>query len=219
MEPYINGCNFTRTVKAPYRAQQDLFEQIYKLVQISATAKQNLRIYEVPKEFYQAEPDIANFIPRVAKEEMFYALKNGFISEKVPAKCIYYILKIYNIYKIPNLIFKQIPEKELNIMFQENYLAEGFTLRDVVCTFCDGRYTPLSPTQYVTLLGTYAEVYIQATDMVAIIPVEIARSMSFDDIQKLEVDDYGIKLDQTYIKFLGGYHGACESTYDLRTLI
>ena len=55
--------------------------------------------------------------------------------------------------------------------------------------------------------------------MVAVVPSAIAEVLSHEDILSLAVDIDGIKLGDTYLKFLADYNGACESTYDLRTLI
>ena len=55
--------------------------------------------------------------------------------------------------------------------------------------------------------------------MVAVVPSAITNCLSHEDILNLKVDDYGIKIADKYIKFLADYNGACESIYDLRTLI
>lgn len=219
LEPYIMGSKYTRDVREPYRGDIELFDRINSLVQRSSTAASNVKLYEIPKEFYEAEPDIAAFVPREAKEEIFFALKNGFISEEVPAKCIYMIRKAFNLYKIPNLIFKLIPEKEYTIFFQKGYLKNGLTIRDVICNFCDKRFTPISSGKLCVPLGDYMELYIQEKDMVAVVPSAITNCLSHEDILNLKVDDYGIKIADKYIKFLADYNGACESIYDLRTLI
>lgn len=219
LEPYINGQKFTRPAHAPYRGDTELFDKISKLVQCGNTAKQNLAIYEIPKEFYEVEPDFKHFIPKEAQEEMFFALKNGYIVPSVPAKSIYYVRKAYNLYKIPNLIFKLIPEKEYNIFFQENYFDDGLTMRDVICNFCYDQYSPISSSKLMTTVGDYREVYVQETDMVSIMPKKIAENFSHEDILSLKVDDHGIKLGESYVKFMNGYNGGCESIYDLRTLI
>ena len=219
LEPYIMGNKFTRMVKEPYRGDYELFDKIDDLVKRSSTAPNNLRLFEIPKEFYSVEPDIADFVPRPAREEIFYALKNGFISSEVPAKCIYYIRKAYNLYKIPNLIFKLIPEKEYTIFFQENYFKNNLTVYDVICNFCDERYLPVSAGKLKVPLGGYNAVYIRSKDMIAIMPESIAKILSHEDILHLEVDSDGIKLGSSYLKFLADYNGACESIYDLRTLI
>lgn len=219
LEPYIMGKKYTRVAKEPYRGDYALFDKIDDLIKRSNTAQSNLKLYEIPKEFYMVEPDIASFVPRQAREEIFYALKNGFITDEVPAKCIYYIRKAYNLYKIPNLIFKLIPEKEYTIFFQSNYMKNGLTIRDIICNFCDERYTPISSGSLKVPLGKFAEIYINSKDMVAVVPSAIAEVLSHEDILSLAVDIDGIKLGDTYLKFLADYNGACESTYDLRTLI
>lgn len=216
LSDYIKGYDYTRKASAPYRAEADLFNKVYNMVEHSSTAKSNLRATRRPSVFYKHEPDIAHYVPKPAQEEMYFALKNGFISREVPAKAIHKILLAYEKYKMPNLIFKCISDAELKVMFQENYLAEGVTYTDVICSFVDEKYTPLSSSTKKVDYEDYSEVYIMCEDMVAAVPRDISDSLSNSDISELKVDNYGIHLNGVYLRGLGGFYGASRSTYDLR---
>lgn len=217
--PYIEGKQFTQDAKEPYRIELDLFSDSYKKMSKSNTALSNIHLCEIANEFYTAEPDIKEYIPRKAREEIFYAVKLGFATVDVPAKCIYYITKVYNIYKMPNLIFKLIPEREYKVFFQRNYLASGYTIRDVICTFCNQDYQPFSQGRLKVQLNDYTEVYVPTTDMDAIIPTKIASLLSDSDLYDLAVDQDGLQLHGKHLKFLAGYNGGINSVYDLRRLI
>lgn len=219
MAPYIMGRMFTREMKAPYRCDMNLYKETCNRVMNSSTASFNLRLCEVSKQFYDMEPDIAHFVPKEARDEIFFAMKNGFASPVVPARGIYLIMKAYDLYKIPNLIFKLIPKAELNCMFQQNYVGSGYTLRDVVCSLCSPTYVPLAEGRYKVPFGKFFEVYIPNTDMVAVLPSDIANALEYTDIRNIECDKQGLKLGDKYIAFMCNHIGAGDSNYDLRTFI
>lgn len=219
MAPYIMGKTFTREMKQPYRCDMTLYQDICDKVMCSITAIDNLRLYEVPKQFYESEPDIANFVPKEARAEIFFSMKNGFASPVMPARGLYLIRRAYSLYKIPNLIFKLIPKSELNCMFQENYVGSGYTLYDVVCSICNTAYVPLAEGRYKVKYGNYYEVYIPKTDMVAVLPVDIAEVLEYSDICNIECDKQGLKLGDKYLAFMCNHIGAGDSNYDYRTFI
>jgi hypothetical protein len=89
------------------------------------------------------------------------------------------------------------------------------------------KYTePTANTQYVTLdtdimknkLGEYYDVYVEQTDMAAVVP-ELTGNI-LPDGYRLYVDGNGIKTEKGgYAGFMTGYCGVCNSIYDLRELV
>jgi hypothetical protein len=215
MEPYISGNSYLPEVNPPYRATTEDFQRWREILHISKLAPELIKVMENSTQFFKFEPDIAHYVPKKQREEMFYALKNGFFSPCVPAKCIYLIRKVYDTYKMCNLIPRLLPDT----VFAKSYLAGGFTLQDTISTLCDKRYMPLARHRLSVPFEDYHEVYVKATDMVAAIPSKIASKLSDDEIMSIEVDTYGLRIKEVYIAFMGGYHGACNSIYDLRGLV
>lgn len=214
--PYILGIEHTRTSVSPMRIDTELFNEIANMVERSYSAKDNLNNTVTPKKFFEVEEDIAYYVPRELQEDMFYSLKNGYLVDEAPAKVIFYMKEAYSKYSLPNLIFKQISDKDLQVFFQSNYLSPGFTYRDVICSLFNSDYTPLSDRERVVRYSDFSEVYISRTDMVAAIPNQIVDKLSRSDIHKIDVDKNGLNIDGTYLRTLGGLYGASNSIYDLR---
>lgn len=216
MAPYIYGERTTRGGLGVYRIEQDLFDEAAQLMADIEGSEFSLDSYEKPKFFYKSNPDMEHLVPKYAQEEIFYALKNGYGNEHVPAKVIYMLNKAYNsVHKIPNLIFKAISKDDFTVMFQEGYL-DDVCMRDVICSFIYEDYTPLTYESPIKLHSDFAEVYIADTDMVAALPLDIVNGMSASDARRLNVTADGICLDTIPLRTLGGRYGATNSVYDLR---
>lgn len=216
MAPYIYGTKTARGGCDPYRIEQDLYNEAAQLVHDIGGAQESLDSYEKPKWFYESNPDIAHVVPQYAREEIFYALKNGYANTAVPAKVIFMLTKAYrSVHNIPNLIFKAISEEDFNVMFQEKYLNDVCAY-DVIKSFLCEDYIPITDASPIQMHKDYAEVYIEDTDMVAAIPTDIAKGMSVADVKKLKVTPIGICLEDIPLRTLGGRYGAANSIYDLR---
>lgn len=219
LEDYMDGKKFSRIVNAPYRASEDDFNRWVDIMRVNEMADRFIKLTESVTQFFAIERDIAELVPKKEREEMFFSMRNGLASPCIPAKCIYYIKKAYDKYKICNLITKLIPERELNVMLSKNYIGGGFTLADVIRQFCDEHYNPVSNHNLSVDFGEFHEVYIPDTDMIAAIPSKIASGLSHEDICNIHLDTFGLELNGSYIGLMAGYNGACNSKYDLRRLV
>ncbi len=170
-------------------------------------------------EFFKYATDFAYWFPKDCWKELFYATKNGFYSKSVPADCIYMIKMAYLNIDLPNLIFRQIPKTWLAEWFKSGYLTDGYTLRDVVCTYCMPQYKPIDGITLKVRYSDYTEIYVPSTDMVAAVPNPIGDILSVDVINQIECNSFGLHVDNHYIRTMGGYYGAVNSNYDLRKLV
>lgn len=218
MYPYIMGKKFSREATEPYRVDVELFDSVYSHVKLDTRLQILLDSCNNPSTFFKASVDLSANIKREYREELFFCLKNGFATREVPAKCIWYVREAYKRYQIPNLIPKLIPEKVLDVFFQENYFV-GKTLYDVICNFAFEDYKPFSPQSYRSSLSEdFEEIYIAEKDMVAVFPKAITSKLSDNDIKELHVSSNGITLNGKHLSLMGGYHGASRSIYDNREL-
>lgn len=215
MAPYIYGERTTRDAVAPYRIDLELYNEVAQAVANDEGATIAIQNYEKPASFYKATPDIERLVPKPAREEIFFALKNGFASTEVPARAIFLLNKAYAKTKIPNLIFKALSDDDFKVMFQANYL-DGVCMRDVICSYICPDYSPITPGSYLSKHSEYTEIYIEETDMIAAVPNDIAVNMSVADIKSLRVTKKGIYLGDIPLRTLGGRYGATNSIYDLR---
>lgn len=216
---YILGKKFISEMKEPYRAEEGLLEKTSHIFNISPTAEQNLKLLESAQKFYELEPDIAKRIPVKKREECFYGMKLEYCSPVIPARAMYFLLKCKNDFGTVNYFPKVFPKPLLKVLFSKGYIAEGYTLNDVLCTIISPNYKPLSLTFPAVSIGEYSEVYIRSTDGIALVPNDIRDKLNYDDIENLEVRDNSIYCGNIPIKFIGSYYGSINSTYDLRGLI
>lgn len=194
---------------------QDFIDKLSKYSDI----KQVFNATNSHAEFFSACKDFSRWTPKHAQKEVFYAAKNGFYSKDVPADCIFLVKLAFNRVSIPNLILKQVPSSVSKTWFAEGYFTGGYTLRDVICTYCAPDYIPISDTNTKVKHNTYTEIYIKSTDMVAAVPNKIGDLLSLNDIENIECDVNGLHIGGNYIRTLGGYYGASNSVYDLRRIV
>lgn len=216
--PYIMGERFTRGNVAPYRIDMDLYNKVAQIVKESDSAEANIAALSAPAAFYKVEPDIAHYVPALAREEIFYALKNGYASESVPSRLVFLLKRAYSVIDLPNLIVSQIPENEFEVIFQTNYL-KGCCLHDVICSLFDSTYYPVTDAKPKNRHTDYTEVYVSETDMIAALPNALADTLSLSDIRNLTVTSCGLSLENYPLRTMGGLYGATNSIYDLRYAI
>lgn len=178
-----------------------------------------LKLFERADEFYKALPDVKNVVPPLFREDVFYAMHLGMISDVVPPKVLWYIMRAYNKYKSPNLIWKLIPDEMLNAIFRDGILGEGYTYRDVVCTLCDKDYSPVDEMHVRNVLSSHVEVYVRSADTVALLPHDIAKALTDNDIRNIKVSSKGLMIAERYLSTLAGHKGGINSVFDLRDVV
>ena len=65
----------------------------------------------------------------------------------------------------------------------------------------------------------FTELYVEETDMVAILPNALAVGLNEDSIQYLHVTPDGLVIKDILLRTRGSYTGAVNSIYDLRKLV
>lgn len=216
---FIIGKKYLGKVAEPYRAEPDLLLKASTIFNISPTAQRNLEILDSAKEFYKAEPDIAKRIQVKKREECFYGMKLEYVSPVIPARALYFLLKCYKDYNTVNYFPKVLSKPLVKLMFSEGYIAEGYTLKDVICTITTPNYQPLSAAFPAVNMGDYSEIYIKETDAIALVPNDIRDKLNYTDIENLTVKGKDICCGNTPIRLIGSHYGATHSTYDLRDML
>lgn len=219
MEPYVNGIEFTRTCKEPVRCDPEILERALTTLSGIRDSDKIVSVCEIPRDFYYFLPDLEKIVPKSQQEEIYYSIKNHGYSPVVPAKCVYYFSTLYKKYGSLNLALKALRSRDLNVFFQKGYLADGYSMRDVFCTLFDREYECFAPHKRRIKHRTFDEVYVEKTDMVALLPKDISQALSDRDLERLEVGPNGLKIDDFTLRFLAGHYGAINSIYDLRDVI
>ncbi len=214
---YINGKRFTGQVEH-LKVDPEMYQNFVNKLEMYDEARSLFYCLESHSDFFKYASDFAKWFPKPLWKELFYAARNGFYSADVPADCIYLVKKAYAVIDLPNLIFKQIPTAYLNTWFSEGYLSGGYTLRDVVCTYCCSTYKPLDEVSTKIKHKDFTEIYVRSTDMVAAVPSRLGDFLSADVIDKLECSPMGLHVNGAYIRTMAGFYGAVNSNYDLRKL-
>lgn len=126
-----------------------------------ATAKSLLAAYGVD-DLFRKSTSLSNFktlAPDVCKElvtseDLYYALKNGFITDEIHPKLLYYVKKLFMTNKCASTIVQALPQSLYEKVFTLGYLKNGWTMADVIRKFCCKDFKVLKeigdyfPTQY-----------------------------------------------------------------------
>lgn len=220
-EPYIRGKRVLDAPKvSPYRGTKEDLQFGLDLLNVSQTATYNLKIIENAKLFWNNEPDLKEQVAACKREEIFYALKNNMITPVIPAKALFYIHKVYEKYPSLNLLPKALPASLLNSLITPGYIQEEYSLFDVIASIVNPNYIPIDSTRCVKN-GDYFDIYIEDTDMIAIIPKDIKEKLREDDISRIKVKEgKGLMLgDLPLINLSGAPLKITDSVYDLRRII
>lgn len=218
LAPLIRGEEFTGEFTGE-RINPDAVRTFMHLLATSMTAQVTLDSCEHYKDFYAIEADFRHYILPKDRENCFYVAKNGSYCLQIPPFCQYMIKKAWEEYKIPNLVPKVIPAPVLSTFFQKNYLSGGVTLRDVICNVACEEYNEFTQTRLRNNFGRYTELYIEDTDMVAVVPKSIGQALDDTTLRKVKPTEYGLSVNGVLVRTMCGYTGAINSIYDLRALI
>lgn len=218
LAPYIRGEKYTGEYAGAI-INADAITTFCDLLGSSMTASVTLESCEHYKDFYTIEADFRHYILPADRANCFYAAKNGNYSRQIPPFCQYMIKKAWEQYKIPNLILKVIPAPVLEEFFQKGYLTGGITMHDVICNVACEEYNEFTQTRLRNNFGSCTELYIEETDMVAVVPKSIGQALDDDTLRRVTPTEYGLAVNGLLLRTMCGYTGAINSTYDLRALI
>lgn len=220
MAPYIRGERYLGEMELTKFPDFELYKTFSKAVATTQLGDVNFDAMENYKDFFNCEVEIKKLIPtRQFQQEVFYALKNGIIVQGVPSYCIYMVKKALDMYHSPNLVVKQLPLDLLKNCFTQGYFGDDYTLRDVICNLSGLPYEPLSMSKRKVAYQDFTELYVEETDMVAILPNALAVGLNEDSIQYLHVTPDGLVIKDILLRTRGSYTGAVNSIYDLRKLV
>lgn len=217
--PYILGEVTTRQgLVEPYRLTTERFNEYFDIFAKSRTADQVMRVCESSKAFFYVEDTLKRYVSKEERDEFFFSIKNGFFYEGVPSISLYKILKAYNLYKLPNLIFKIFSKTACDVFFTDNHLSNDICWRDIICNVISDSYKPVTDVDVKVRYEDFSEVYIAADDMIAAIPNEIADSLSFEDIKGLHSECGSLRnANGQSLCAVGESYIACP-TFDLRRI-
>ena len=152
-------------------------------------AQEIINSTELYKDFKAVAPDLAR---KLKSEELYYALKNGFMVEEVPSKLIYYCKKAYNKSKCANAVPCMLPSALTENVFTLGYLKNGWTLVDVIRTFCDPKFELLRNVGSYCITKAGAEFLLSEEPEYALVPHTY---LANHDVSKLTVSN-GKLLDE-----------------------
>lgn len=111
---------------------EDLTEAKSKITAYGAD--EYLRKSSTLSNFKTLAPDICKEF--VTSEDIYYALKNGFIAEEIHPKLIYFVRHLFANNKCASTIVESLPQPLYDKAFTLGYLKNGWTMVDVIRKFC-----------------------------------------------------------------------------------
>ena len=113
-------------------SMDDLTEAKYKIRAYGAD--EYLRKSSTLSNFRTLAPDICKSV--VTSEDVYYALKNGFVVEEIHPKLVYYVRQLFNTNRCASTIVESLPQALYEKAFTLGYLKNGWTMVDVIRKFC-----------------------------------------------------------------------------------
>lgn len=201
-----------------YRAAPGDYQRWADIFARSDIAKQILEATESSKEFFCIESDLAKLIPVREQTEAFYSMKLGYCIPGVPAQFVYFAKQVYAKYRICNLVCTLMPRSVAMQAMKSSYFNSGYTLLDVLRTFVNESFTPLTPDNHVARCGEWYELWLPQCEMVAAVPESVGTKIRHEDTFNIAMTTHGLMLDNIPLTAMAGgsIGGALGSGFDIR---
>lgn len=169
--------------------------------------------------FYAQVPELKKLLPPKMATDIFYASKLGYIFEGVPSKMVYVISELFRLGDKDHVNLTL----EMGVQLLANYAAftygkDKFTIKDVIENIIGTKVSLLTPdTRKVQAVDSY-EVWVENANRVVLLPNDIAKPLSKDDVKKIEYDsERGLTLSDIPLRTMNNRVGCTLSDFDLRT--
>lgn len=217
---YIIGKRFTKKVKEPVRCTQEMIDNFIEACKSSSTAAVNLKILESAKAFYDCEKVVAKLIPVAEREEVFYAMKAEKFSPIIPAKFLFLFNKVKEQLESFNLLTVGLTSGDINTLFAEGTLAEGYSVRDVIKSLYQKEFEPVSESVRGIQIKDYWEVCIEKENVIIFIPDKLRARLSDDDLEEITIGKDALMVYGKPLRFLSSdYYGVVRNLLDMRKMI
>ena len=169
--------------------------------------------------FFTQAPFIKEIVGNKIAVEVFYACKAGFYFEGVPAKLTYELSEVFKLYPdgLPNAAILSCKNS------LQSYLLKTFngnTLLDIIENIYGKPFKLIINGVFKVRNGDFTELYVPNVDRVAIIPNDIAESISFEDCADISYEkDLGVCVKGMPIRRFGRRLGVTKDEFDLREVI
>lgn len=196
---------------ADYKRWVDIFAK-------STIAEQVLHGTESAQEFFRIESDLAKLIPPREHNEAFYSMKLGYCIPDVPAQFVYFAKKVYDKYRVCNLVCPLLPKDVSSCAARASYFSSGYSMLDVLRTFVNEDFTPVTSEAYVVRCGGWYEIWLPLCEMIAAVPASIGAKLHNEDAERIIMTTHGLMLDNVPLTALvgGSIGGVIGSGFDLR---
>lgn len=219
LAPYIKGDKFLDIEFNEETATNNDFQSLWNQLQMDMTYRNILDTCEYHGDFFSMCQDLGNMYDKNKQKDLFYGAKLGYFYEGVPMVLVYSIRECLKEYPCGNLVMKRISVPLLNRAFSRGGLNNA-TLYSIISDLLGYQYSVVDNNHLIAHYNDFSEVYIPKEDMVAIVPNDLAEALTPDYIESLELYEDGLASpDGVKLGCLAGYHGACNSFYDLRNLV
>lgn len=169
--------------------------------------------------FYSKYPDIKKVFGGVKCVDVFYALKLGHTYNGIPNRIPYLMNKAMT--EVDASAFNSVlcALKNTGIFGDVYYDVDGtkVTNMDIIANVFRKRPQLITEDNLLVKYDSFAEVYVRNTDTIALLPLDIADSLSREDCEAINFDKtLGLVINNVPIRTLGNRLGVALDDYDLR---
>ena len=169
--------------------------------------------------FYAQVPELKKILPHKLAAETFYASKLGYIYEGVPSRLVYILSELFRLgdRKYVNRTL-EMAVQPLSGYAGITFGPDKITVKDVIENLIGTKVDLLTADTRKIQVDDAYEVWIDDIERVALLPKDIAKPLSKDDVKKIKyTSDKGLMLGDIPIRTMNNRVGCTLSDLDLRT--
>lgn len=207
--------------RRPVENLEDKLTEFKEILSAFDSIAARFRSTESSSEFLSACPIITTFLGKKdVVEEVFYAMKNGYIYQGVPAKLTYLVKKALQLYDTPNKAISMISQSSLLPYLRKETLPMGITVKAVIDNICGYETKLLLDSVRAVTNQSCIEVYVPNVDTVLVLPMEYTSVIqSREDLETVAMTPEGVTIRGHLFRTMFGKTGITKSDFDLRECI
>lgn len=179
-----------KVVTVPIVTQEDC-DLFRSLVSTSKTVSDMYEATDDATAFFTAFPDIKKIIGTQKCVEVFYACKLTYVCDGVPCRLVYIVNKMFN--ESGRVTVNLAINRALNLLkkyVDDVYIIEGkeYTVKDVIENAAGFSVKLLTSSVPKVKATNCYEVYVANAERVALIPLDIAKMLPYDECEGIYFD-------------------------------
>ena len=202
-------------------ATPEQFKTFRKYLAINDAYRDLITKTDSSTEFFESCPLLLSAVDEDVAEDLFYAMKLGFMYNDVPSRLVYYLQKAMRMAESPNLAISMLSGSEMKKYLRPGAIASDITVKQILTNLFGCEFKLLTTATRKVRFNDWYEVYVNNTDRVVLLPEDIAEAVdSREDLKNVNFkENVGVCVYDMPLRTFGNRLGITTDDYDLRGCI